>query len=86
MYLFLNGLVAAGCVVAGMFFMRMRSRTGDAFFLFFALAFWILALERLVLSWLNVPEELTPTVYLLRLIAFLSILFAIVRKNLAPRA
>ncbi len=82
MYLFLNGVIAAGCLVAAFFFLQMFRRTRDGLFVFFGLAFLILALERFVLSWMNTPEESTPAVYLLRLAAFLCILYAIVRKNL----
>ncbi|HET9029278.1 MAG TPA: DUF5985 family protein [Candidatus Aquilonibacter sp.] len=86
MYLFLNGVVAMGCFVAALFFGRMGKRTADRFFLLFAIAFWLLGLERLLLSWLNAPETTTPAIYLMRLAAFLCIIFAIVSKNVEGRA
>jgi len=48
----------------------------------FAFAFWILAIERIVLLLLqtNNPEE-DSYIYILRLIAFLLILLGIINKN-----
>jgi hypothetical protein len=85
MYLFMNGVTAAGCLVAGFFFMRLGGRTRDPLFPWFAAAFWLLAIERFVLSWLNTPEQSTPAVYVLRFAAFLCILYGIARKNVARR-
>lgn len=81
MYLFFNGVIAMGCFVAALFFARMLKRTSDRLFLYFAVAFSILALERLVLSALNTPETTTPVVYLMRLAAFICIIVGIVSKN-----
>jgi Family of unknown function (DUF5985) len=83
MYLFFNGVIAMGCIVAALFFGRLSVRTPDrVFFLFFAIAFSILALERFILSLLNAPETSTPIIYLMRLAAFVCIIIAIVNKNL----
>lgn len=75
------GAVAAGYAVAGLFFAKFWSRTRDRLFAMFAVAFWILALQRIAIilseSWL----EDTTWLYVLRLIAFLLILVAIVDKN-----
>lgn len=85
MYLFINGIVAMGCLVAAMFFQRLGRKTQDRLFGLFAVAFVIFALERLVLSIMNTPEAGTPTVYLMRLAGFLCIIVAIVGKNLEGR-
>lgn len=82
MYLFVNGIIGMGCLVAAIFFWRMARKTSDRLFVWFTLAFALLALERLILSAYNTPEESTPLVYLLRLAAFGFIIFAIVGKNL----
>lgn len=82
MYLFLNGFTAMGCLVAAFFFLRLQQRTADSLFGFFAGAFVLLAIERIVLSWMNVPEQSTPAVYLLRALAFLSIILGIAVKNM----
>ncbi len=75
------GALGAGYAVAGLFFAKFWSRTRDRLFAIFALAFWLLAIQRIaiVLSdrWL---EDATP-LYVLRLAAFLLILVAIVDKN-----
>ena len=77
----IGGALAAGYAVAGLFFAKFWSRTRDRLFAIFAVAFWLLAIQRIaiVLSdrWL---EDTTP-LYILRLVAFLLILFAIVDKN-----
>lgn len=77
----ISGALAAGYAVAGLFFAKFWSRTRDRLFAIFAVAFWLLAVQRIaiVLSdrWL---EDATP-LYVLRLIAFLLILIAIVDKN-----
>ncbi len=71
-----------GCLVAAAFFINLRRRTSDALFGFFAGAFMLLAIERMILSWMNVPEQSTPVVYLVRALAFLSIIAGIVWKNM----
>ncbi len=70
-----------GCLVAAAFFLALRKRTADALFGFFAGAFILLALERMILSWMNTPEQSTPAVYLVRALAFLCIIAGIVSKN-----
>ena len=82
MYLFVNGVIAMGCLIAAIFFQRMAQKTSDRLFVFFTVAFGLLALERLILSAYNTPEESTPLVYLLRLSSFGCIIFGIVGKNL----
>ena len=75
------GALAAGYTVAGLFFAKFWSRTRDRLFAIFAVAFWLLAIQRIatVVSarWL---EDTTP-LYVLRLAAFLLILIAVIDKN-----
>jgi hypothetical protein len=77
----ITGALAAGYVVAGLFFARFWSRTHDRLFAMFAAAFWLLALQRVAIiataGWL----EDTTWLYTLRLLAFLLILAAIADKN-----
>ena len=80
-YDFLSGAVAAGFVVAGLFFLRFWRRTQDSLFLAFALAFWLLGLAQALLSLANVPVEERSWIYLFRLAAFALILIAVFRKN-----
>jgi uncharacterized membrane protein YqgA involved in biofilm formation len=85
MYLFVNGVVAMGSLVAALFFQRLGEKTRDRLFTLFAVAFTFFALERLVLSVMNTPEAQTPAIYLMRLAGFLCIIVAIIRKNLEAR-
>jgi hypothetical protein len=85
MYLFFNGFVAMGSLVAAMFFQRLGQKTHDRLFPLFAVAFVFFALERLVLSIMNTPEAQSPAIYLMRLAGFVCIIVAIVGKNLETR-
>jgi hypothetical protein len=77
---FLSGAVFALCCVAGMFFLRFWRKTRDRFFAFFAAAFGLMALHRVVMLGLSDNEYLAEA-YLIRLLAFVLILVAIVDKN-----
>jgi len=68
-------------LVAALFFTMSWRRSGDRFFLIFALAFTLLGIERLILGILNLPESPLLSIYIVRLIAFLLIIIAIVDKN-----
>ena len=85
LYDFLSGMVAGGFFIAGLFFLRFWHRTRDDLFVSFALAFWLLGLGQTLLALTSAPVEERSWVYLIRLSAFLLILFAIVRKNRATR-
>lgn len=82
---FMSGAVAALSCVAGLFFLRFWRRTGDRFFAFFAMAFWLMALQRGVGWWLLYNKEDVAATYLLRLLAFVLILVAIADKNRTRR-
>jgi hypothetical protein len=85
-YDFLSGAAMMGAWVCGLHFMRFWRRTGDRFFLLFALAFWSLAIERIGLIFVDPKiEDRQPVIYLIRLIAFLLILAAVWVKNRPPR-
>lgn len=78
---FLNGVAAAGCLGVGLFFLRLWRETRDRFFALFGLAFWILALNWIALLWAAPEDEHRHYFYLIRLLAFLLIIAAIVDKN-----
>jgi uncharacterized membrane protein HdeD (DUF308 family) len=78
---FLTGVIAATSLTAGLFFLRFWRDTRDGFFLAFAASFTVEGLSRIVAVFLPRPNEGSPWYYLVRLLAFLLILFAIVRKN-----
>jgi hypothetical protein len=79
--IFLSGMVAAGFLAAGLFFVRFWSRSRDFLFLAFATAFWLLALNEALVVLEPEPEDRQSGFYLLRVAAFLLIAVAIVRKN-----
>jgi hypothetical protein len=75
-------MVTTGFLVAGLFFARFWARSRDSLFLAFAAAFWLLALNQLLVSLVDdEAEDRQSWLYLLRVVAFLLIAIAIVRKN-----
>ena len=81
----LSGAIAAGWGIAGLFFCRFWRRTGDRFFLWFALSFWLEAVNRIALGLLVAAEEDSPLIYGLRVVSYGFILYAIWSKN-RPRS
>jgi hypothetical protein len=77
----ISGATAAGYSVCALFFLRFWRTTRDRLFVVFSAAFWLLALQRLALGLLEPLEEWRTGWYLLRLLAFLLILGALVDKN-----
>lgn len=78
---FFAGFQGAGFLVCTLFFLRFWRRTQDGLFLAFAFAFLLLALQQFLTVFLGLPEEDRGWIYVLRLIAFLAIIAAIIRKN-----
>ncbi|HWE51803.1 MAG TPA: DUF5985 family protein [Bryobacteraceae bacterium] len=78
---FLIGLIATASVTAGVFFLKFWRKTGDSFFLSFAASFIIEGLNRSAGLFSDRPNEGSPWRYLIRLLSFLLILVAIIRKN-----
>ena len=83
---FFWGVIAMACWTAGLFFFRFWRQTRDRLFVLFALAFWLLCLNWVILGIALPSEETRHYVYLLRLAAFLLIVVAIVDKNRARKA
>lgn len=82
---FLAGLVTMGFAVAALFFARFWRDSRDSLFLCFAIAFLLLGIVQALLSIAHIPVEERSWVYLLRLLAFLIIIWAILRKNVTIR-
>ena len=81
---FLLGGVVMGCLVGGLFFLRFWRKTKDRLFMIFALAFWILGLNWMLLAMTSPEDEARRALfYILRLVAFILIIYAIVDKNRA---
>ena len=82
---FTAGMLTAGYLVAGLFFAKFWRRTRDGLFLAFALAFALMAANQAAPVIFGIPDEAVGGVYLLRLAAFLLIIGAILKKNMARR-
>lgn len=75
------GALSAGYAMAALFFARFSRDTGDRLFVFFAIAFALLAFQRVALALTADSGSLGTALYAVRLLAFLLILYAIVDKN-----
>ena len=78
---FLLGVIVTASITAGAFFLKFWKQTRDQLFLAFAIAFIIEGLNRIGFLFVESPNEAGPTIYVVRLVAFLLIVAAIVRKN-----
>jgi hypothetical protein len=78
---FLLGVIVTASAVASMYFLRFWRHTRDPLFLSFSVAFAIEGLNRVVFLFIERPNEGSPVIYVVRLLAFLIILAAIIRKN-----
>jgi hypothetical protein len=75
------GAIIMGNVIAFVFFWRFWHRTRDKLFLMFGAAFLLLAVHRGLLEAMDVAREEQSWHYLIRLVAFLLIIVAILLKN-----
>lgn len=77
----LSGILIAFYAAITLFFLRFWIAARERLFALFALAFAVLAAQRLALSLTNATMEDQTVFYLLRLAAFVIIVVAIVDKN-----
>jgi peptidoglycan/LPS O-acetylase OafA/YrhL len=82
---FISGAITMGFIAAAGFFLRFWRSTEDRLFLAFAIAFFLLALNQALAQWIGAADERVGYTYLLRVLAFVLILGAIVDKNVARR-
>jgi hypothetical protein len=78
---FISGAISMGYFTAGLFFLRFWKRSHDRLFVFFAVAFWILAAQRIGLMMTAERLEDDTVFYIVRLLAFVLFLVAIWDKN-----
>lgn len=78
---FLSGSITLGFLLAAVFFVRFWRRTDDALFLAFASAFALLGAGQAIQALASIPQEEREYIFLVRLLAFSLILWAILRKN-----
>ena len=77
---FILGAIVMGAMTAGLFFLRFYRRTADRLFLMFAIAFWVLGVNWLMLAFTE-QDEVRTALYFVRTLAFVLILIAILDKN-----
>ena len=78
-----SGAIIMGYAVAALFFIKFWRRTRDILFLAFAVAFLLMATTPLLTIVMKVPREEQSPFYLLRLLAFLILIVAVVAKSAA---
>ena len=78
---FISGAIVMAYWVAGLYFVRFWRRSRDRLFGVFGAAFWMLGLQQLALEIHPEWNDEYGSIYLLRLLAFLMILGAIMDKN-----
>jgi uncharacterized membrane protein HdeD (DUF308 family) len=77
----LLGAIGMASLVAGLLFARFWRTTRDRFFLFFAASFGVEGVNRFLMGARRETTEAEPIYYLIRLVAFVLILVAIIDKN-----
>ena len=80
-----TGAICMGSLLIALFFLRFWRDSGDRFFLYFAASFFIEGLHRLYSALHDIGGEDSPLHYLIRLLAYGLILWAILEKNLPQR-
>lgn len=83
MRLFFAGMLMTGYLTVAVFFLRFWARTRDQLFGAFAVAFTLLAVQRVLLA-THSTTDAPVWIYLVRLLAFVIILLAIAGKNVMP--
>jgi hypothetical protein len=78
---FLNGAVAMASILSGTVFLAYWRDSRDRLFVHFAIAFWILALNWILVALIAPAAEQRHWFYVLRLFAFVLILVGIADKN-----
>ena len=81
----MTGAIALASAVIAMFFLRFWRNSGDRFFLWFALSFGIEGAHRVYAALSYQDNEDSPLHYLIRLLAYGLILWAILEKNLPQK-
>lgn len=78
---FIYGAVFLGFITISLFFFRFWQKSNDRFFAIFSASFFLLAVESFLTAMLKPDLETRTIIYLLRLMAFIFIIGAIIDKN-----
>lgn len=81
---FMLGAIAMGSAVAALLFFRFWRSSGDRLFFYFSLSFMAEAFDRVLMS-LGRLDDTSTAFYLIRLMSYLLILWAVVEKNVGRR-
>ncbi|NUS38450.1 MAG: hypothetical protein HOQ02_05445 [Lysobacter sp.] len=81
---FMLGAIAMGSAVAALLFFRFWRSSGDRLFFYFSLSFATEAFDRLLMALGRLDDSAT-TFYLVRLLSYALILWAVVEKNLVRK-
>jgi len=81
----IHGALVMACLACALFFLRFWRASRDRIFAFFSLAFAVMSLNWMALTLLQVDDERRHYLYIIRLVSFLLILYAIWDKNRAGR-
>jgi uncharacterized protein DUF5985 len=82
---FFAGALTMTYILAAAYFVRFWRRAGERLFMAFGIAFGLLAVNQFAIALIGAADERGNYAYLLRVIAFLLIVAAIVDKNLAGK-
>jgi uncharacterized protein DUF5985 len=78
---FLRGAIVMACCVAGFLLLRLWRLSRDRLFVFFSVAFWVLAVHWTVIAVVDPHVETRHFAYVIRLVAFLLIIAGVVDKT-----
>jgi hypothetical protein len=78
---FLLGVIVTASLTASLFFLKFWKQTRDVLFLAFAAAFLIEGINRTTQLFVANPAEGNPSIYVVRGLAFLLLIAAVVYKN-----
>ena len=78
---FMSGAICMGFLIITLYFLRFWKRTRDRLFLFFAAGFALQLVERLIRAAAEPASANSPGLYLIRLLAFATLIAAIIDKN-----
>jgi hypothetical protein len=81
---FVSGGLSVGYLVAALFFLRFWATSKRFLFAVFATAFVLMACTQALPSLLGIPREYQSFVYLMRLVAFLLIIYGVLRHSFEP--
>ena len=82
---FIQGATMMGSAAIGLFFLRFWRKTGDRLFAAFAMAFGLMAVRRVLQSLFRIASEHVHYFYVIQLLAYTVIIYAIIDKNRAMR-